>query len=47
MTDIETRIIAVKKEIRDCASEKRRRDLEKYLRRLIQSASAERNKRKG
>lgn len=45
MTEIDAKIIAVKREIRDCASERRRRDLEKYLRRLTKSASAARKKR--
>lgn len=38
MTDLQIKIIAVRREIRDCTSDKRRRDLEKYLRRLENTA---------
>lgn len=34
MTELQTKIIAVKREIRETTSAKRRRDLEKYLKRL-------------
>lgn len=34
MTNLQLKIIETKKQIRDCASDKRRRDLEKYLRKL-------------
>ena len=34
MTDLQIKIIAAKKEIRACTSPRRRRDLEKYVKRL-------------
>lgn len=45
MSDLESKIITVKKEIRSCKSEKRRRDLEKHLRKLENAKDA--NYKKG
>lgn len=54
MTDLQMKIIAVKKEIRACTSDRRRRDLEKYIIRLereqkvmIHGATAQRNRPNG
>ena len=44
MTDLELKIIETKKQIRACKSEKRRRDLEKHLRKLVNAINVEHKK---
>ena len=44
MTDLQLEIIETKKQIRACKSEKRRRDLEKHLKKLVNSIYANRKK---
>lgn len=44
MTDLELKIIETKKQIRACKSEKRRRDLEKHLKKLLNANNVEHKK---
>ena len=44
MTDLQLKIIETKKQLRSCKSEKRRRDLEKHLRKLLNANNVEHKK---